>query len=150
MMLTRGMRANLQMSSTGEVKSIIVVVMCSRNGKACTKNPSIKNNCPFVMYFIRKSALIDKDTHRVNDNYSISINPRGGQSKKRVIPPYHPMYNVPVIDDDDESHLVINEPDIEDDDEYRRCKYVDDKYSMEFKQQREIRQKTVVFNRRNK
>jgi hypothetical protein len=60
------------------------------------------------------------------------------------------MYNVPVIDDDDESHLVINEPDIEDDDEYRRCKYVDDKYSMEFKQQREIRQKTVVFNRRNK
>ncbi len=107
MMLARGMRANLQMSSTGEVKSIIVVVMCSRNGKACTKNPSIKNNCPFVMYYIRKSALIDKDTHRVNDNYNISINPRGGGGHKRrqqvggVVPPYHPLYNVPMLDDDD-------------------------------------------------
>ena len=63
MMLARGARANLQMSSTGDVKSIIVVVMCSRNGKASTKNPSIKNNCPFIMYFIRKSALIDRDTN---------------------------------------------------------------------------------------
>jgi hypothetical protein len=82
MMLARGMRANLQMSSTGEVKSIIVVVMCSRNGKACTKNPSIKNNCPFIMYFIRKSALFDKETHHMKDNYSICVNPR---SKKRIV-----------------------------------------------------------------
>lgn len=65
------------MSSTGEVKSIIVVVMCSRNGKASTKNPSIKNNCPFIMYFIRKSALIDKDNQTINDNYNLQINTRG-------------------------------------------------------------------------
>lgn len=31
--------------------------MCSRGGKASTKNPSIKNGCPFVMYFVRKSAM---------------------------------------------------------------------------------------------
>ena len=43
------------------------------------------------------------------------------------------MYNVPVIDDEDESNLVINDPDIEDEEEYRRCKYIDDKYSIEFK-----------------
>jgi len=77
-MLSRGIRANLQMSSTGEVKSIIVVVMCSRNGKACTKNPSIKNNCPFIMYYIRKSALIDRETNKMNDNYTLAVNPRSG------------------------------------------------------------------------
>eukprot|EP00347_Sterkiella_histriomuscorum_P002817 403366692 len=56
MMLSRGIRANLQMSSTGEVKSITIVVMCSRGGKAHTKNPSIKSHCPFVMYIMRRSA----------------------------------------------------------------------------------------------
>lgn len=64
------------MSSTGEVKSIIVVVMCSRNGKACTKNPSIKNNCPFIMYYVRKSAY----EAIKNETYGLQVNSRGPSS----------------------------------------------------------------------
>jgi len=109
MMLNRGMRANLQMSSTGEVKSIIVVVMCSRNGKANTKNASIKNNCPFIMYYIRKSALIDKDTNKVNDNYNLSVNPRGGGHKKKGS--LSSFYGVRKQKDDS---LIITEPNPED------------------------------------
>lgn len=102
-MLQRGMRANLQMSSTGEVKSIIVVVMCSRNGKACTKNPSIKNNCPFIMYFCRKSALIDRDTQKMNDNYNITANPKQGKK---------PIENLPLP-----SSTTKDEDDLDDDDD---------------------------------
>ena len=72
------------MSSTGEVKSIIVVVMCSRNGKACTKNPSIKNNCPFIMYYIRKSALFDKQTNLPQDNFNLSVGSRSTSKKARA------------------------------------------------------------------
>jgi hypothetical protein len=78
--------------------------MCSRNGKACTKNPSIKNNCPFIMYFIRKSALIDRETHRVNDNFNIAVNPRTGiKTNKRVMAePILTKDEDPDDDDDDD------------------------------------------------
>jgi len=104
------MRANLQMSSTGEVKSIIVVVMCSRNGKANTKNASIKNNCPFIMYFIRKSALIDTDTNKAKDSFSLSVNPRNSNNKRKY-PSLNAFYGVRKQKDDS---LIVTEANPED------------------------------------
>jgi hypothetical protein len=89
------------------------------------------------MYYIRKSALIDKETSRVNDNFSLSVNHRGPAPKKHVIPPYHPLYNVPINDDDDDDEdmpLIVDERGgSRYDDDYRRSKFVDDKYSEQFK-----------------
>lgn len=55
MMIERGVRANLQMSYTGEMKNLNVIVNCCRSGKSHCKNPSIKNQCPFIMYYQRKT-----------------------------------------------------------------------------------------------
>ncbi|CDW85737.1 UNKNOWN [Stylonychia lemnae] len=124
MMLKRGMRANLQMSSTGEVKSITVVVMCSRSGKASTKNPSIKNNCPFIMYFVRKSAYENELRQGLNPNQpamkkrkkrnmqcDLSLDQMNDSETTQTRPPQRILGE----EDDEEDYFQYNEIEFKDD-----------------------------------
>ena len=61
MLFIRGIRTNLRLGQAGEGRELYITVDCARSGKAAAtiKNPSIKNCCPFVLYFERKSCLMD-------------------------------------------------------------------------------------------
>ncbi len=62
-MLEKGIRANLQFSGTGETKGLSLVFLCSRAPRAPLghKPAPSKTTCPFVMHFVRKSSLLERD-----------------------------------------------------------------------------------------
>ena len=67
-MLEKGIRANLQFSGTGETKGLSLVFLCSRAPRAPLghKPAPSKTTCPFVMHFVRKSNIYEKDKLPIN------------------------------------------------------------------------------------
>jgi len=61
MLFMRGVRANMKLGQSGEGRDLYMTVECARAGKAASiiRNHSIKNCCPFALYFERKSCLLD-------------------------------------------------------------------------------------------